>query len=83
MFCTCGSIIPEERIALGYINCIVCSEKQYVKPKGIMHFDHKTGAQIEIVSPEQFSIHRKYNPYGRYTGRGSGLHRVTKPTSCQ
>ena len=33
MFCTCGSIIPEERIALGYINCIVCSEKQYVKPK--------------------------------------------------
>ena len=49
---------------------------------GRMIYGHKTGAEIQILSPEQFANHRKYDPYGRYTGRGSGLHRVTKTTSC-
>jgi hypothetical protein len=38
---------------------------------------------MQVVSPENFADYRKYNPYGRYTGRGSGIHRVTKTTSCQ
>lgn len=80
--CNCGNIIPSERIELGYRFCIKCADRSYVKPKGVMHFDHKTGGTLQILSVDQFNEHRKYNPYGRYTGRGSGLHRVTKTTSC-
>jgi len=43
-----------------------------------MCFDHKTGGTLQVVSPDNFSEYRRYNPYGRYTGRGSGIHRVSK-----
>jgi hypothetical protein len=32
--------------------------------------------EMQVLSPDQFADHRKYNPYGRNTGRGSGVHRV-------
>jgi hypothetical protein len=81
LFCRCGSQIPSERIELGYKICVSCADKSYVKPKGVMIFGHKTGADIQILTQEQFNEHRRLNPYGRNTGRGSGLHRVTKTTS--
>ena len=80
-FCRCGVTIPNERIGLGYTLCVSCAEKGFVKPKGVMVWGHKTGAEIQILSQDQFNEHRRYNPYGRNTGRGSGLHRVTKTTS--
>jgi hypothetical protein len=81
LFCRCGITIPVERSNLGYKVCVPCSDKNYVKPKGVMVYGHKTGAEIQILSQDQFNEHRRYNPYGRNTGRGSGLHRVTKTTS--
>lgn len=86
IICGCGSIVEQERVEL--LNSCICSlcakqtQKNWQKPKGVMVWGHKTAAEIQILSPEQFANHRKYNPYGRNTGRGSGLHRVTKTTSC-
>jgi len=37
---------------------------------------HRYLSIIQILSPENFAEHRRYNPYGRNTGRGSGVHRV-------
>jgi hypothetical protein len=48
----------------------------------VMICEGKTAPTIQVLSAEQFANHSKYNPYGRHTGRGSGLHRVTKTTSC-
>ncbi len=60
--------------------CIGCARKGHNQKsiKGIMCFDHKTGGTLQVVSPDNFSEYRRYNPYGRYTGRGSGIHRVSK-----
>ena len=60
--------------------CISCAQKGHNQKqiKGIMCFDHKTGGTMQVVSPDNFSEYRRYNPYGRYTGRGSGVHRVSR-----
>lgn len=80
----CKNPFHEERVKLGFNYCVTCAGKRPVAAyKGIMVFGHKTAGTMQVVSPENFSDYRKYNPYGRYTGRGSGIHRVTKTTSCQ
>ena len=71
----CFCKVSQARIDAGYNYCINCAE-HVQKLKGIMCFDHKTAGEMQAVTPEQFSEHRKYNPYGKNTGRGSGLHRV-------
>ena len=86
IICGCGACVEHERVTL--LNSRICSscaqhsQKNWTKPKGVMIYGHKTGAEIQVLTLEQFANHRKYNPYGRHTGRGSGLHRVTKTTSC-
>jgi hypothetical protein len=86
VYCGCGKCVEDERVTL--LNSRICAacaqmtQKNWQKPKGVMIYGHKTGAEIQVLTPEQFINHRKYNPYGRHTGRGSGLHRVTKTTSC-
>ena len=45
-----------------------------------MIFDHKTGGECQVMSGEDFADYRRLNPYGRYTGRGSGVHVKTRPT---
>ena len=40
----------------------------------------KTNGTIQIVSEENFKDFRRYAPYGKNTGRGSGVHRMTKST---
>lgn len=66
--------LPETKV------CISCARKGHNQTsiKGIMCFDHKTGGTLQVVSPDNFSEYRRYNPYGRYTGRGSGVHRVSR-----
>ena len=81
VYCTCGVTIPNERVDLGYKRCVSCASKTYVKPKGVMIWEGKTAPVLQILTTDQFSDHRRLNPYGRNTGRGSGLHRVTKTTS--
>lgn len=86
IICGCGDAVEMERVALLNsricANCAQQTQKNWQKPKGVMLYGHKTGAEIQVLNNEQFANFRKYNPYGRYTGRGSGLHRMTKTTSC-
>ncbi len=71
----CFNTVSSARVEAGYNYCRVCAER-VPKVKGVMCFGHKTAGEMQVVSPEQFSEHRRYNPYGRNTGRGSGVHRV-------
>jgi len=71
----CFKPVMPARIEAGYNYCMACAQ-HVPKVKGVMCFGHKTAGEMQVVTPEQFSEHRKYNPYGRNTGRGSGLHRV-------
>ncbi len=78
----CKNAVHEERIALGFNYCVTCASKRPVAAyKGIMVFGHKTAGTMQVVSPENFADYRRLNPYGRYTGRGSGIQKVTKTTS--
>lgn len=66
-------VLPETKC------CSVCAKKKNLpRPMGVIHYAHKTGGTLQVVSPEQFAQHRYYNPYGRNTGRGSGVHRVSR-----
>lgn len=84
--CGCGNAVEMERVTL--LNSRICascaqqSHKNWQKPRGVMVWEGKTSPTIQILNNEQFANHRKYNPYGRHTGRGSGIHRITKTTSC-
>ena len=86
IICGCGKPVEDERVS--FLNSRICAscaqatQKNWEKPKGVMIWEGKTAPTIQVLSPEQFANHSKYNPYGRNTGRGSGLHRVTKTTSC-
>lgn len=71
----CCNNVSEARRDAGYNYCRACAE-HVPKVRGVMCYGHKTAGEMQVVSPEQFAEHRKYNPYGRNTGRGSGLHRV-------
>jgi len=83
MECICGNPIEQPRADLGLSSCLSCAQvaqKYWQKPKGVMCFGHKTGGELQIVSQAQFAEHRRLNPYGKYTGRGSGVHRVSRAT---
>jgi len=61
MNCKCGRSIPEERVELGYQNCVVCGEKvaQMNRPAGYMHYGHKTAGAIVVTSKRGFDNYRK------------------------
>lgn len=80
-YCKC----EVEQVRIELLNSFICSKcapniKQATK-KGIMVYGHKTAGTVQIVSEENFQDYRRLAPYGRNTGRGSGIHRVTKTTS--
>lgn len=80
----CTRPIEAERLEI-LPKTLVCSgcahNLKQTRPKGIMTFDHKTGGTIQIMSEESFKDRRRYEPYGKNTGRGSGVHRMTRSTS--
>ena len=69
-------IVPDTQV------CSLCARqyKNVPRPRGIMIYGHKTAGEMQIVSHDNFREYRRHNPYGRHTGRGSGIHRVTKAT---
>lgn len=71
----CFNKVSEARVEAGYNYCRLCAE-HVPKVRGAMVWSHKTGGELQVLSPDQFATHKKYNPYGKNTGRGSGLHRV-------
>lgn len=80
----CKGEVEEVRVQM--LKSMVCSKCAHnvkqSKVKGIMVFNHKTGGSVQVVNEEAFQDYRRLAPYGRNTGRGSGLHRVTKTTSA-
>lgn len=59
--------------------CSSCARNlKQVRPRGVMTFDHKTGGTIQIISEEAHKEWKRYNPYGKNTGRGSGVHRMMR-----
>ena len=59
--------------------CSCCARQgmaQKPKTRGVMVFGHKTAGAIQVLSEDSYNDWKKYNPYGRYTGRGSGVHRM-------
>lgn len=61
MNCSCGNIIPQERLDLGYKVCVNCGEKfaQAKKPYGYMHYGHKTAGAIVITSKAGVDNYKK------------------------
>jgi len=79
MKCVCGNPIEQERANLNLKICKPCAFRRpdISRPKGIMVYGHKTAGDCQVVSAENFSDYRRLNPYGRFTGRGSGVHVVS------
>lgn len=80
----CNNEIHPERAKLGYEVCIACASQGVAQPPkamGVMVYGHKTAGEMQLVTEDQFKDHRKYNPYGRNTGRGSGVHRVMQSSN--
>lgn len=83
---SCSFTIDPERLEAipGTLVCGPCARQgvqQKSRPRGVMTFDHKTGGVIQIISEEAHRDWKRYNPYGKNTGRGSGVHRMTRSTS--
>ena len=80
----CRNVIGEGRLSLGFICCIECANKglgQQPKYVGALIYSHKPAGEIQIMSQAAFKDFRRLNPIGRYAGRGSGVHVVSKSTS--
>lgn len=78
MRCDCGLEIGADREMLGLTFCIECA-KTVEKVRGFVNYD-KTAGDLTVVSSSEFARFRSYAPYGKYTGRGSGVHRMSPPT---
>ena len=77
----CTMPVEAERLEIlpSTLVCSACARaglNQKSKPRGVMVFGHKTAGAIQIISEEAHKDWKRYNPYGRYTGRGSGVHRM-------
>ena len=79
MKCICGFRVELERIQLGLRVCKRCAHNGHGQSirKGIMVYGHKTAGDCQIVSEDNFNDYRRLNPYGKYSGRGSGVHVVS------
>lgn len=77
----CGNPIEPGRIELNLTLCFVCADKTVKRVKGDNIFTHKTGSVLEVMSPETHAEYRRYVPYGKYSGRGSGTHKMSQPVT--
>jgi hypothetical protein len=78
VWCQCGRDIEYERAQAGLDRCMACAQRVQ-RVKGYMSYGHKTAPNVQVVSPEEFQTYRKYQPYGKYTGQGSGVHAMSRP----
>ena len=76
---TCRLAVEPARVALGLRRCFKCADKTIKKVKGDMNYAHKTAPTLMVMSSEEHANYRRYVPYGKYTGRGSGTHKMSKP----
>lgn len=79
LFNMCPHKIEPERQALGLVLCYACAEAQVTPYKGDMNYQHKTAPDLMLMSASEHANYRRYVPYGKYTGRGSGTHKMSRP----
>ena len=82
----CNNTVEEGRQGLSFTSCLECAMRgrgQQPKYKGTVVYGHKTGGEVQVMSPESFAQYRRYNPYTRYSGRGSGVHAMMKTTASR
>lgn len=81
MLCPICSTRPIEpaRLEIGLDRCFACAERTVTKYRGDMNYQHKTAPELMVMSAETFRDYRRYVPYGKNTGRGSGTHRMSRP----
>lgn len=62
MYCGCGSVVEEGRQELNLKTCKSCafSGPDIPRAKGFMSYAHKTGAEIQILTPESWNRNKKY-----------------------
>ena len=77
----CGKQVESARVEAGLTICYSCAERTVAKVKGDMNYAHKTAPSLMVMSSDTFSNYRRYVPYGKYTGRGSGTHVMSRPTT--
>ena len=75
----CHREVEPARVELNLNICYKCATKTVHKVKGDMNYQHKTAPTLMVMTPETHAEYRRYVPYGKYTGRGSGVHKVSKP----
>lgn len=73
----CNNQIEPQRVELNLTLCFKCASNHITKVKGDMNYAHKTAPTLMVMSSDTFKNYRRYVPYGKYTGRGSGTHRMT------
>lgn len=76
----CSNPIELARIELNLDICYSCAEETVTKVKGDMLYSHKTAPELQVMSALEHANYRRYVPYGKYTGRGSGTHVMSRPT---
>lgn len=73
MKCKCGNFISQERIDLGYKNCVNCSnEKKY----GYIHvFEGKTANTIQVIKDPDKAAELQWRQNRRNYGVANGMYR--------
>lgn len=79
--CICQQPIEPVRIELQLDKCFACAERTVARYKGDMNYAHKTAPTLMIMSAAEHANYRRYVPYGKYTGRGSGTHAMSRPVT--
>ena len=77
----CNNPIEQPRLELSLTTCFACAQRTVKRYKGDMNYAHKTAPTLMVMSAETFSDYRRYVPYGKYTGRGSGTHAMSRPVT--
>jgi len=75
----CSQPIQLERVELNLTLCFNCASNHVRKVKGDMNYAHKTAPTLMVMSADLHANYRRYVPYGKYTGRGSGTHKMARP----
>jgi len=75
----CRRPIEPARVALNMHICFSCADRTVKRYKGDMNYAHKTAPTLMVMSEAEHANYRRYVPYGKYTGRGSGTHVMSRP----
>ena len=59
--CSCGDPIEMGRVEMGLKKCLKCATRiNEPKKMGRMVYYHKTGGEIELMTPETYNENQKY-----------------------